>query len=580
MNQKIIDLKNHLYIKKINNFLNKSLKQARLLSKNYFKTNILFSAFMITSLLNATFLRFFTVGNFFDINPIIADTAVILIIGSFGYFIKPKHQFKYFIFFSILFTAVCVINSMYYTNYLSFSSVSLFLTSLQIVDVGDAVLENVIQFKDFIYIWQVVFMIYIHKKLIVKKYYDKASKVEKGKIRAVNTLIAGLILVGLFISTLNSVDIGRLNKQWNREFVVMRFGIFTYQLNDIMATLQSQISPMFGYDRNAKIFREYYENKEVIEEKNKYTNIFEGKNVLFIHAESIQTIALNTSFNGQPVTPFLNKLAKEGLYFSNFYAQESVGTSSDTEFTIASSLMPTTSGTVFMNYFDREYTTIQTLLKEKGYATFSMHGNNRTFWNRNIMHKTLGYDKFYAYPEDYTLDESIGLGLSDMSFFTQSVPKIKTIKENNQNFFGTMIMLTNHTPFSDIVNHSDYEVDYKYEIINEDKTKEIVSAPFMEGTKLGNYFKSVNYADKSIEHLFSLLDVEGILDDTIIVIYGDHDAKLRRNEYIRFFNYDHINDEVLNKNDPNYIDFDAYDYEINRKVPLIIWSKDRKLKKK
>jgi lipoteichoic acid synthase len=140
-------------------------------------------------------------------------------------------------------------------------------------------------------------------------------------------------------------------------------------------------------------------------------------------------------------------------------------------------------------------------------------------------------------------------------------------------------MLTNHTPFSDIVNHSDYEVDYKYEIINEDKTKEIVSAPFMEGTKLGNYFKSVNYADKSIEHLFSLLDVEGILDDTIIVIYGDHDAKLRRNEYIRFFNYDHINDEVLNKNDPNYIDFDAYDYEINRKVPLIIWSKDRKLKK-
>jgi lipoteichoic acid synthase len=580
MKDKIKQIIHHKYINDTKLLIKKNINQLRILSRNYIKTNILFSVFILTSLINASLLRFVTVMNFFDLHPIVADVAVLLIIGSFGYFIKPKHQFKYFFTFSIIITAICVINSMYYTNYLSFSSVSLFLTSFQVIDVGDAVLENVVQLRDFIYIWQIIVIFYVHKKLLSKKYYEKAAKIEKGKVRAFNTLIAGVILLGLFISTLNSVDIGRLNKQWNREFVVMKFGIFTYQLNDAMATLRSQISPMFGYDSNAKIFREYYENRVVNDKKNKYTNIFEGQNVLFIHAESIQTLALDVSFNDQPVAPFLRKLAKEGLYFSNFYAQESVGTSSDTEFTIATSLMPTTSGTVFINYFDREYVTIQSLLKDKGYETFSMHGNNRTFWNRNIMHKTLGYDKFYAYPEDYVLDESIGLGLSDMSFFNQSVPKIVDIAQDNQKFFGTMIMLTNHTPFSDIAKISTYEVDYKYEKYNElTKKNEIVSAPFMEGTKLGNYFKSVNYADQALEHLFNLLEEQGILDNTVVVIYGDHDAKLRRSEYTKFYNYDHENDTFYNIFDEEYVEFDAYDYELNRKVPLIIWSKNQRLKK-
>lgn len=558
----------------------KIYKKSRLFFKNYMKTNLLFGTFLLTSIINVSLLRMMTVSNYFDLNPIIADIAIILIVGSFGYYIKPKHQFKYFFGWSIFFTALCVINSMYYTNYLSFASLSLLATSMQIVDVSDAVFENVIQYKDFIYLWQVAAIIIVHRRLFKMKYYEKAAKIEIGKIRAINTLIAGGILVALFISTLNSVDIGRLSKQWNREFIVMRFGILTYQVNDAFATVRAQITPMFGYDKNAKLFREYYEQRDNDIKKNSYTNIFEGKNLLLIHAESIQTFALDLSFNGKPVAPFLQKLSNEGLYFSNFYSQESVGTSSDTEFTLSTSLMPTSSGTVFVNYFDRKYESIQSLLKEKGYYNFSMHGNNRNFWNRNAMHKNLGYDKFFAYPEDYTLDESIGLGLSDVSFFNQSVPKISEIAKNNKNFFGKLIMLTNHTPFSDIERISEYEVDYKFEKLNEETNElETISAPYMEGTRLGSYFKSVNYADMAIEQLFSQLEEQGILDNTVIVIYGDHDAKLRRSEYLRLYNYDPYTDTVLSKTDPEYRDINSYEYELNRKVPLIIWSKDRQFKK-
>lgn len=549
-------------------------------SVNYVKTNVLFFTFVITSVLNGILLRFLTVKNYFDIKPIIADTVVVLVIGAFGYFFKPKNQFKYFITWTIIFSVMCIIHSMYYTNYLSFASVSLLATSFQIVDVGDAVIQNVMELKDFSYLWTIFVLIFVHYNLKKKNYYERVSKIEIGKIRALNTLIASLILVGVFVSMLTSLDLSRLGKQWNREYVLMKFGIYFYQVNDIVVSIKPQISPLFGYDENAKMFREYYERNNEEPKENEYTNILKGKNILVIHAESIQNFLLDTKFNGNYVTPNIKKLSEEGLYFSNFYAQESVGTSSDTEFTFNTSLMPANSGTVFISYWDREYVTLPKLLKEQGYYTFSMHGNNCTFWNRNNAHKSFGYDNFYCYTKDYDIDETIGLGLSDKSFFRQSTEIIDKIKKEHEKFYGLLIMLSNHTPFNnngeDI---SDFDVSMNYEHINEvTGEKETLNAPFMEGTKLGSYFKSAHYADEALGEFIEELDEKGLLENTAIVIYGDHDAKVKRNEYTRFYNYDPETDSVLEEDDPNYKKVDYYAYELNRKVPFIIWTKDGSVK--
>lgn len=95
----------------------------------------------------------------------------------------------------------------------------------------------------------------------------------------------------------------------------------------------------------------------------------------------------------------------------------------------------------------------------------------------------------------------------------------------------------------------------------------------MEGTKLGNYFKSAHYADSAIGELITELDEAGLLDNTILVFYGDHDAKLAKSDYVRMYNYNKETNEVLEKNDPNYTDIDYYWYELNRSVPFIIWEK-------
>ena len=545
-------------------------------SKTYIKTNILFFTFLITSIINEWLLRSLTVKNMFAIKPIVADITVLLLIGSVGYLIKPKKQFRYYFSWGIFFSMLCLINSMYYTNYVSYASFSLLETSLQIVDVGDAVVQNVMEIKDFCYLWQILALFFVNKFLKKKNYYEIAGKIENGKVRAFNTLIASIISLFIFISMLTSTDISRLNKQWNRESVVMEFGAYTYQFNDLLATIKSELNPLFGYDKNAKEFREFYENKNSEEKVNEYTGLFEGKNVLVIHAESIQNFLLNTSFNGIDVTPNLKRLASEGLYFSNYHAQESVGTSSDTEFTFSTSLMPASSGTVFISYYDREYPTIQKAFNEKNYYTFSMHGNNCTFWNRQATHKSFGYQDFYCYTKDFTIDETIGLGLSDKSFFKQAIPKLKGINDKYANWYGLLIMLSNHTPFTDIENYSDYKVTMTYNHVNEDGSTSTLEAPFMEGKKLGSYFKSAHYADEALGQLLEDMDKEGLLDNTVVVIYGDHDAKLKKSEYLWYYNYNPETNSMLDPTDPNYRDIDFYDYELNREVPFIIWTKDSK----
>lgn len=562
MKNKLDKTKKHLKL-----LFKKSKTTFKLLNKNivsFLKTNLMIEIFLVVSIINGALLRHFTVGNVFDIKPLLGDLTFALAISSFAYFIKPKRQVWYLLIWNFIFSIVCFINCTYYSNYISFASFSMLSTLSELKGYTNAVVENILELKDFVFFIQPFILLFFHVQLSKKDYYKKVEKVEIGKKRFFNNCALTLISLGLFVTQLTSTDISRLNKQWNRSSVVMEFGIYIYQANDLVSCVKTKVNTMFGYDEAAKIFREYYTDINVNKkEENKYSNLFKGKNVLAIHAESIQGFSMNLKFNDQELTPNLNRLSKEGIYFTNFYAQESTGTSSDSEFTFATGLMPATDGTVFMNYFDRNYVTIQKLMRDSGYYTFSMHGNNGSAWNRDVTHTYLGYDKFYS-KKDYEIDEEIGLGLSDKSFFRQSVDKLIDIDKEHKNWYGTLIMLTNHTPFSDINDHTDYSVD-----LNVDGELK----HYLENTKIGNYLKSVHYADGAIGELFVMLEENGLLDDTVVVIYGDHDAKLKTGEFEKLYFSEYI-DSVLIDPSLKITKMDDFVYELNRKVPFIIWSKD------
>jgi len=540
--------------------------------------NIVFCVFVLLNVINATLLRAFTMNNpsnYFAFQPLLADLAFVIVLGSFSFLLKKKGRYIFYIISTAILTALCMINSSYYTFYTSFSSISVISTVKFIGQVGDAVVENVLKPKDFVYLLAPIIMVAL---CLRKSRVTKLTRNDyKDRPRAVKTLAIGAVLAVVFTATLTSTDIGRLVKQWNREYIVMKYGIYVYHVNDLFKSIEPKLTSLFGYDEAVKAFNEYF-GEESESKKNKYTGIYEGKNIIAIHAESIQNFVIGLKINGQEVTPNLNKLVNSGLYFDNFYAQVSVGTSSDSEFTYSTSLMPANSGTAFGSYYNRTYITTQKLLKEKGYYTFSMHGNNADYWNRRLMYKSIGYDKFYS-KVDYEIDEVIGLGISDKSFFRQSLEKIKEVNANNEKFYGTVIMLTNHTPFSDVDKYGEFDVSLKETKYNTETGKyEEVTYPYMEDTKLGRYLKSVHYADSALGEFIDGLDKEGILDDTVIVVYGDHDARLPKEDYIRLYNYDKETNGILSEDDENYYDFDSYQYELNRKVPFIIWSKDAKYK--
>ena len=222
------------------------------------------------------------------------------------------------------------------------------MISLHAKDVGDAIVQNVLQLKDFIFLFQPFIVLFAYINLQKKPSYRIPKIINKKD--AFKIAMSGVILFICFFLTLSSVDISRLIKQWNREFLVMKVGLYTYQLNDFIRSLEPKINSIFGYEEVARKITEYYNNRELKLEKNKYTNIFKGKNIIAIHAESIQAFTMDLTFNNEEVTPNLNRLARNGLNFTNFYAQVGAGTSSDTEFTFNTSLLPVSSGTVFVSY--------------------------------------------------------------------------------------------------------------------------------------------------------------------------------------------------------------------------------------
>ncbi len=536
----------------------KNLKVSKIkeLSKDY----PVIVLYIVGNLLNPLLLRLFTTGRF-QVRSMFFDIGFVVLLVGLSFLVKEKRRKFYYMFSTILMVATCVTNSLYYNYYESFISFSLLATSVFVKDVGDAVTQMVIRPCDLSYLWLIVGMIIAFRM--------KKEKIILNKKKFLIPLGLAVVMMGIGCAMPPYNSFMRLYKFWNRVTVLDSWGPYIYQVDDLIQSLKPKFNNIFGYDKALKDTKDYYsENKKTLK-ANQYTGIFEGKNVIAIHAESLQDFTLGLEFNGNEVTPNINRLVKTGIYFDNFYAQVGVGTSSDTEFTYSSSLLPSNNGTVFVNYYNDHFITMQNLLKDKGYYVFSMHGNVGDFWNRNAMHINMGYDKMYD-KSSFVIDEEYGLGLSDASFFRQVVPMIKDINDNvGKPYYGTLITLTNHTPWPDVNKYDELDLG-----IDEVIDGEIVHRDYLNTTIMGRYLKSVNYMDKAIGSFLDDMDKEGLLDNTVIIIYGDHDARIPKNQYEYMYNYDPVTDEVYSEDDENYTEFNEYDYELSKNIPLIIWTKE------
>lgn len=544
----------------------------------YIITNRLFISYVVLSLIGTMFVRKFTIGTFFELKPILTDLGLILIIGAIGYFIKPKNQFKYYFTWTIIFCVLFILSSIYYRFFTSFASIVDLATVGQTETVVGSIFDR-LKIIDIMYIFIPIIFYLIHKKLLSSTYYYFIDKIEKSKKMVVSTVLVGVLCLSYSFGVATNTDYSRLVKQWHKPYLVQRFGIVTYQVNDILQFLTLKINSLTGSEKAQEVFTEYFDKKEQ-SPKNKYTGVLKGKNIIFIHMESLQTFLMDLEFNGQEVTPNVNKIAKEGMFFSNFYPQVSTGTSSDTEFTLLTGLMPASSGVVFTSYYDRNYYTIPKFLKEQEYYTFSMHGNLSSMWSRNKVHPSLGYEGMY-FRESFEYDEDkdvINLGINDRLFFEQAMPILEGIEAEHRNYMGTIITLSNHSPFKLASYHSNLDLTSHYVGTDDNGLPLEIHKDYLSSTPVGEYIKSANYSDMALGDFIEYVKKSKYFNDTVFVFYGDHDAKLSRNEINYLKNLNPANGEVYVEGDENYVEYDYYAHELNKKTPLIIWTKNKELK--
>ncbi|VXC49115.1 conserved membrane hypothetical protein [Bacillus sp. 349Y] len=240
-----------------------------------------------------------------------------------------------------------------------------------------------------------------------------------------------------------------------------------------------------------------------------YKTYGKGKNLIMIQVESLQSFVLNEEIGGKEITPTMNRMLKHSLSFPHFYAQTIAGNSSDAEFLTQTALYPLKSGSVFFRYPSNTYHSIGNSLKKDGYSTLGVHADEKTFWNRHLMYPSLGFGD-YKTIEQFPQKELVGMGVGDKEMFTETAG---ILKEQPSLFYSLIVTLTNHMPY-------DLPVE-----------KQSLSLPKeVNGTLLGDYLQTVRYTDEAIGLFLKELESDGLLEDSIIVLYGDHNGIFERDK--------------------------------------------------
>ena len=463
------------------------------------------------------------------INPL----CFLMLIFGIGLFLKDKRRPKFIIITAFLISVVLYGNVMYYREFTDFLTIALLFQASNLGDLGGSILSLLTPF-DFLFFIDLPILIWLAKKkpsFVVNKSYTKTN-------RRVYFLL--IIAIGFFNLGLAETERPQLlTRTFDREMLVKYIGTYNYHIYDIF--LQSKSSAQRALADGSELTDiENYVRANHKEADSEMFGIAKDKNVILISLESMQNFVINNTMNGEEITPFLNQFIKESYYFDNFYHQTGQGKTSDSEFIVENSLYPLSRGAVFFTHATNEYTATPEILNGAGYETASLHANNKSFWNRDVMYDSIGYQTFYDIDSfDVNEENSVGWGLKDKDFFSQSIAHLKEMKATGNPFYAKFITLTNHHPFT--LGEEDATIG-KYD--SNSKT-------------LNNYFQTVRYMDEAVGDFINQLKEEGLYEDSIIIMYGDH--------YGISENHNAAMAQYLGKEE-----ITAYDSTQLQRVPLII----------
>ncbi len=428
------------------------------------------------------------------INPL---SFLLFIYGISLFFKTAKVRNRYIIGTSLILSVVLYGNVAFYRFYNDFITLPVLFQTSNFGDLGSSA-AAIINWFDFLYFADVILLFAFMKFMPVLK---EQFTVRKDVRRAYFVMAVAMLFLNLGLSETERPQL--LTRSFDRELLVKNIGTYNYHLYDIYIQSKSSAQRALA-DGSELVEVNNYVRANQASPNEELFGKYADRNVILVSMESLQSFVINNEMNGEVVTPFLNSLTNDPdtYYFSDFYHQTGLGKTSDSEFIVENSLFGLGRGAVFFTHGENTYNSMSEKLGENGYYTSVMHPNNKSFWNRDRIYQSFNIDKFYDI-DSYTVGEgeAVNWGMKDIPFFKQSAA---LMSEMPQPFYTRMITLTNHYPF-----YLDEEDKY----INEYTSN--------SGT-LNRYFQTVRYMDESIKLFFEDLKEQGLYENSIIVLYGDH----------------------------------------------------------
>ena len=556
----------------------------------YVNKNILYN-----SLVNFIFLILveviFKITNYFKlldwsiVRIIISSFIISFLLASIEYFI-PKKNHKYINIFIIF---ICSFYALLETAFNNYIGVYMSLgTSSQLGAVIDYIREFILSFKWFYYfnllpfIFIIIYYIFV-EKIVVKKFNIKFNKnnykklnIKKITNKIIFNLISLIILCSLYFLTLylpfmqNKLQVVSNSKLFKNPSIpsisIKQFGITTYGLLDVKNYIfpsQSvdeyniDINKKDNYNDNSRVFDDskweeliknetdknlnilnnYFINNNITD-TNKYTGMFKDKNLIVIMLESVNDIIIN-----EEDYPNFYKMYNDGWHWQNNYSPRNSCSTGNNEMSAMTSLYSIYNTCTANKYKENTYfQAIFNLFNNKDYKTFSAHNYTEHYYFRNEIHTNMGSGK-------YTGVEELGIEYSnqyknwssDEDFMKVVLEMLEDYEDGK--FMTWLTTVSSHQPYY----YSSIEGDMYLELYEDlDINKD-----------LKRYKSKLKILDNALGILLEGLKEKGILDDTVIVMFGDH--------YPYGLSTDTIN---------SVLDYDTgVDFEAER-VPFVIYNSE------
>jgi phosphoglycerol transferase MdoB-like AlkP superfamily enzyme len=319
--------------------------------------------------------------------------------------------------------------------------------------------------------------------------------------------VAAIVAAGAALSAPRVLASTPLDQMFRARAVVEQLGPFGYHAYDAWNYAQSTWLRPPATDVQVQDAFTWFTERAPLRAGGPSFAAARGRNLIVIQVESLQNFVVDFRVGGQEVMPHLRRWTNDSLRFTNVTDETGEGRTSDAEFATMTSLLPLDHGAVAFRFPANHYAALPRLLAERGYATLSAVPFEPGFWNRQVMHPAYGFQQSLFEP-DFQMTEQIGWGLNDRDFLQQMVPRLEKLPRP---FGAWLITLSLHHPFESFPD-----------------AHKVLKLGALERTSFGNYLHTMRFFDQALEDFRAALARDGLLDRTILVVFGDHDAGFAR----------------------------------------------------